>query len=43
VSFDHVKGVLELFERDIDDVEIKGDGFVPVAKNNKGVRLIVRR
>ena len=38
------EGVLELWETDLTDVEIKGDGFVPLMKEgSKGVRIKVRK
>lgn len=43
VSMDGDEGVLELFETGLGDVEVHGDGFVPlVAEGSQGVRIKVR-
>lgn len=43
VRVDGDEGVLELFETGLNDVEIHGDGFVPlVAEGSQGVRIRVR-
>lgn len=43
VKMEGDEGVLELFETDLGDVEIQGDGFVPLAREGSlGVRVKVK-
>lgn len=43
VSMEGDEGILELFETGLEDVEVVGDGFVPLAKEGSlGVRIRVR-